>query len=117
MTDQANDVDLAEAAGAVIDGDIFDHDPSKAEKSEVRNKEPLNHGTSSIIEIPLRHPADSEASVEISTTVTWGWCFCLALRLAERIFRDGFHALLLRNFGVCFYGFLHTHENMLTFCR
>ena len=46
MTDQANDVELAEAAGAVIDGDIFDHDPTKAEKIEVRNKEPLNDDTS-----------------------------------------------------------------------
>lgn len=43
MADQANDAELAEAAGAVIDGDIFDHDPSKAEKIEVRNKEPLSH--------------------------------------------------------------------------
>jgi hypothetical protein len=43
MVDQANDAELAEAAGAVIDGDIFDHDPSKAEKIEVRNKEPLSH--------------------------------------------------------------------------
>ena len=116
MTDQANDVDLAEAAGAVIDGDIFDHDPSKAEKVEVRNKEPLNEYEHSIIEIPLRHPADSEPSVEISTTDTWGLFFCLALRLAERIFREGFHALWIRNFGVCFHGFL-TLANMLTFCR
>lgn len=45
-TDQANDVELAEAAGAVIDGDIFDHDPTKAEKIEVRNKEPLKDDTS-----------------------------------------------------------------------
>jgi hypothetical protein len=36
MNHAANDEDLAEAAGAVIDNDIFDHDPSKAEKAEVR---------------------------------------------------------------------------------
>ena len=57
MNDQANDVDLAEAAGAVIDGDIFDHDPSKAEKAEVRNWEPL-------IEYDHHHHRDS----------TWASC-------------------------------------------
>jgi hypothetical protein len=35
MADEANDADMAEAAG--FDGDIFDHDPSKVEKIEVRN--------------------------------------------------------------------------------
>jgi hypothetical protein len=35
----ANDEDLAEVASAVIDSDIFDHDPSKAEKMEVRRME------------------------------------------------------------------------------
>lgn len=37
MSDEANDVDMAEAAGAMIDGDFFDHEPTKASKIEVRN--------------------------------------------------------------------------------
>jgi hypothetical protein len=62
-----------------------------------------------IIEIPLRHLADSEASVEIGTTDTWRWCFCLALRLAERNRRKD--SSFFRNFGVCFHG-VPTHEKI-----
>jgi hypothetical protein len=36
MADDSNEVEMAEAANAVIDGDFFDHEPSKQEKIEVR---------------------------------------------------------------------------------
>jgi hypothetical protein len=45
MADEANDAEMAEAAGAMIDGDFFDHEPTKISKMEVRNFLMMNDGT------------------------------------------------------------------------